>query len=95
MVELRDCCVADSSEGMVAMMFALIEYGLEHKKKDLGEEGFAYAVKRALAYLDKNRNVVDVPERAEECLKMTPAQLDQRIHEDYNVPVETREVLQP
>ena len=95
MVELRDCSIGESGEGMLAMMFAMIEYGLEHKVKNLGEEGFAYAFKRALAYLDKNRAMVEVPERAEECLMMTPEQLDQRIHEEYNVPVETREVMKP
>jgi hypothetical protein len=76
-------------------MIAMIEYGLEHKVKYPGEEGFAYAVKKALAYLDKNRAVVEVPERAEECLKMTPSQLDQRIHEEYNVPIEGLEMLNP
>ena len=80
---------------MMAMMFAMIEYGLEHKVKNLGEEGFSYAFKRALTYLDKNRAVVDVPERAEECLKMTPSQLDQRIHEEYNVPIVSREMVKP
>ena len=79
----------------MAMMFAMIEYGLEHKVEKLGEEGFAYAFKRALTYLDKNRAVVDVPERAEECLKMTPEQLDQRIHEEYNVPEVSREMVKP
>lgn len=95
MVEMRDCSIAESGEGMLAMMFAMIEYGLEHKVKDLGEEGFAYAFKRALVYLDKSRAMVEIPERAEECLKMSPTQLDQRIHEEYTVPVETREVLKP
>ena len=95
-IELRDdCSVTQSREGMMAMMFALIEYGLEHKVKELGEEGFAYAFKRALTYLDKNRAVVDVPKRAEECLKMTPEQLDQRIHEEYNAPEVSRELVKP
>lgn len=95
MIEIRDCSIVESKGGMLAMMFAMIEYGLEHKVKDLGEEGFAYAFKRALTYLDKNRAVVDVPERAEECLKMTPTQLDQRIHEEYNVPEVSRELVKP
>ena len=96
MVEMRDdCSIAQSGEGMLAMMIAMIEYGLEHKVKDLGEEGFAYALKRALAYLDKSRATVEIPDRAEECLKMTPTQLDQRIHEEYTVPVESRELLKP
>ena len=82
-------------EGGTFMMGAMIEYGLEHKVKDLGEEGFAYAFKRALVYLDKSRAMVEIPERAEECLKMSPTQLDQRIHKEYTVPVETREVLKP
>ena len=94
-IEIRDCSVIESLEGMMAMMFAMIEYGLEHKVEKLGEEGFAYAFKRALTYLDKNRAVVDVPERAEECLKMTPEQLDQRIHEEYNVPEVSREMVKP
>ena len=94
-IEMRDCSVIESREGMMAMMFAMIEYGLEHKVKNPGEEGFAYAFKRALTYLDKNRAVIDVPERAEECLKMTPAQLDQRIHEEYNVPEVSREMVKP
>ena len=94
-IEMRDCSVIESREGMMAMMFAMIEYGLEHKVKNPGEEGFAYAFKRALTYLDKNRAVVDVPERAEECLKMTPSQLDQRIHEEYNVPEVSREMVKP
>ena len=95
MVELRDCSIGESGEGMLAMMFAMIEYGLQHKVKDLGEDGFAYAYKRALTYLDKNRAVVEVPEQVEQCLKMTPDQLDQRIHEEYNIPVESREVMKP
>lgn len=95
MVELRDCSIGESGEGMLAMMFAMIEYGLEHKVKNPGEEGFAYAFKRALSYLDKNRAVVEIPAPVEECLKMTPDQLEQRIHEEYTVPVETREVLKP
>lgn len=94
-IEIRDCSVIESREGMMAMVFAMIEYGLEHKVEKLGEEGFAYAFKRALTYLDKNRAVVDVPERAEECLKMTPEQLDQRIHEEYNVPEVSREMVKP
>jgi tetratricopeptide (TPR) repeat protein len=94
-IEIRDCSIAESGEGMMAMLFAMIEYGLEHKVKNLGEEGFAYAFKRALAYLDKNRAVVDVPQLVEECLKMTPSQLDQRIHEEYNIPVVSREIVKP
>ena len=94
-IEIRDCSVIESREGMMAMVFAMIEYGLEHKVEKLGEEGFAYAFKRALTYLDKNRAVVDVPERAEECLKMTPEQLDQRIHEEYNIPEVSREMVKP
>lgn len=94
-VEIRDCSVAESQVGMLAFMIAMIEYGLEHKVKNPGEEGFAYAIKQALAYLDKNRAVVEVPKRAEECLKMTPSQLDQRIHEEYNVPIESIEMLKP
>lgn len=31
----------------------------------------------------------------QKCLKMTSAQLDQRIHEEYTVPVEAREVMKP
>ena len=50
------------------------------------EEGFAYAFKKALTYLDKNRAVIEIPERVEECLKMTPEQLDQRIHEEHKLP---------
>jgi hypothetical protein len=94
-IEIRDCSVIESREGMMAMVFAMIEYGLEHKVEKLGEEGFAYAFKRALTYLDKNRAVIDVPERAEECLKMTPEQLDQRIHEEYNIPEVSREMVKP
>lgn len=82
-IELRGCSVEDSEEGMLAMMFAMAEYGLEHKVKALGEEGFAYAFKKALTYLDKNRAVIEIPERVEECLKMTPEQLNQRIHEEF------------
>ena len=92
---MRDCSVIESREGLLAMMFAMIEYSLEHKVKNPGEEGFSYAFKRALTYLDKNRAVIDVPERAEECLKMTPEQLDQRIHEEYNVPEVSREMVKP
>ena len=95
MVELRDCSIGESAEGMLAMMFAMIEYGLENKVKNLGEEGFAYAFKKALAYLDKSRAAVEIPEAVEECLKMTPEQLEQRIHKEYNIPVESREVLKP
>ena len=96
MVEMRDdCSIAESGEGMLAMMIAMIEYGLEHKVKDLGEEGFAYAFKRALAYLDKSRAMVEIPARAEECLKMTPTQLDPRIHEEYTAPVASREMVKP
>jgi len=93
MLEVRDCCVTESSDGMFALIFAMIEYGLEHKVKNPGEEGFKYAVKRALAYLDKNRATIEVPERAEQALKMTPAQLDNLLHDEYNAPVETREML--
>ena len=85
-IELFGCSVEDSEEGMLAMMFAMVEYGLEHKVKALGEEGFAYAFKKALTYLDKNRAVIEIPERVEECLKMTPEQLDQRIHEEHKLP---------
>lgn len=95
MIEIRDCSIAESGDGIMAMVFAMIEYGLEHKVEVLGEEGFAYAFKKALAYLDKNRAVLDVPERAEECLKMTPTQLDQRIHEEYNIPEMSRELIKP
>ena len=85
-IELFGCSVEDSEEGMLAMMFAMVEYGLEHKVKALGEEGFAYAFKKALTYLDKNRAVIEIPERVEECLKMTPEQVDQRIHEEHKLP---------
>lgn len=95
MIELRDCCLADSDVGMIAMIMAMIEYGVEHKVKNLGEEGFKYAVKRAMAYLDKNRTVIDVPERAEQAMKMTPDELDQLLHKEYNIPVETREMIKP
>ena len=95
MIEIRDCSIAESGDGIMAMVFAMIEYGLEHKVEVLGEEGFAYAFKKALAYLDKNRAVLDVPERAEECLKMTPTQLDQRIHKEYNIPEMSRELIKP
>ena len=82
-IEILDCSILDSEEGFATMMFAMAEYGLEHKVKALGEEGFAYGFKKALAYLDKNRAVIEIPQRVEECLKMTPEQLDQRIHEEY------------
>lgn len=85
-IELRGCSVEDSDMGMMTMMFAMAEYGLKHKVKALGEEGFTYAFKKALTYLDKNRAVIEIPQRVEECLKMTPEQLDQRIHEEYNRP---------
>ena len=82
-IEYRDCSIMDSKEGILAMTFAMAEYGLEHKVKALGEEGFTYGFKKALAYLNKNRAVIEIPQRVEECLKMTPEQLDQRIHEEY------------
>ena len=82
-IEILDCSILDSEEGFATMMFAMAEYGLEHKVKALGEEGFAYGFKKALAYLDKNRAVIEIPQRVEECLKLTPEQLDQRIHEEY------------
>ena len=87
--------MADSDVGKIAMIMAMIEYGVEHNVKNMGEEGFKYAVKRAMAYLDKNRTVIDVPERAEQAMKMSPDELDQLLHKEYNIPVETREVIKP
>ena len=36
-----------------------------------------------------------MPEDDARPTRMTPDQLDQRIHEEYNIPVESREVMKP
>ena len=80
---VQPSAVNDVAEGTVYSIFALIEYTLENKVKRPGEDGYVYAVKRTLDFLDKNRDQVQLSERIERYLTMAPDELERQLHEDY------------
>ena len=88
-IEIRPSAVLGSSpEGTVYTIFALIEYALNNKVKNPGEEGYCYAVKRVLNFLDKNRQRLPLDDTVERYLQMSPEELDRQLHDDYNQSVE-------
>lgn len=82
-LEMRPSAVLGTVEGVGSSICALIEYALTNNVKEPGEEGYCYAVKRVLGYLDKNRNRLQLSDTINRYLKMSPDELDRQLHEDY------------
>ena len=85
-IEIRPSAVLGTVEGTVYSIYALIEYALDNNVKYPGEEGYCYAVKRVLDYLDKNRTYLQLNDTIERYLQMSPEELDRQLHDDYNRP---------
>ena len=78
---LRDSPVGTSPCGVMATICALIDYAITNNVKDPGEEGFRYAVKTAIAYMERNGE--ELSEEAKSFLNMTSEQQDQLLHQYY------------
>ena len=65
----------------MATICALIDYAITNNVKDPGEEGFRYAVKTAIAYMERNGE--ELSEEAKSFLNMTSEQQDQLLHQYY------------
>lgn len=78
---LRDSPVGSSPCGVMATICALLDYAITNNVKDPGEEGFRYAVKTAIAYMERNGE--DLSEEAKSFLNMTSEQQDQLLHQYY------------
>ena len=78
---LRDSPVGTSPCGVMATICALIDYAITNNVKDPGEEGFRYAVKTAIAYMERNGE--ELSEEAKSFLNMTSEQQNQLLHQYY------------